>query len=92
MIISQLVKSKDFAEVAEVKSDSKHRVALKRVKRSGKRYRVFENSAGQLLLDPVVTIPASEAWLFENRAALASVRKGLKQAAEGKLVRKDHTS
>lgn len=92
MIINKIVRAKDFSEVAEVKSDGKHRVALKRVKLPGDRYRVYENSAGQLLLDPVVTIPAAEAWLFANKPALNSVRKGLTQAAQGKLRKKDHTS
>jgi hypothetical protein len=30
-------------------------------------------------------IPESEAWLYENQAALASVRRGLKQATARKL-------
>lgn len=92
MTISELVKSKDFSEVSEVNSDEKHRVVLKRVKLSGKRYRVYENAEGQVLLDPVVTIPASEAWLFEDKKSLASVRRGLREAAQGKLVKKDHAA
>lgn len=91
MTISQIVKAKDFAQVAEVRSDGKKRVMLKRVKKSSAMYRVYENSQGQLLLDPVVTIPASEAWLFDdaNKDALAAVRKGLEESAAGKLVRKN---
>ena len=30
-------------------------------------------------------IPPSEAWLYKNKKALASVQKGLKQAAKGKI-------
>ena len=30
-------------------------------------------------------IPESEAWLYENQEALASVRRGLKQASARKL-------
>lgn len=88
MIISQIVKAKDFAERSEVNSDGKHRVALTRVKLAGKRYRVYENAAGQVLLDPVVTVPAAEAWLFKDEAALESVRRGLRQSAQGKVTRK----
>lgn len=31
-------------------------------------------------------IPAREAWLYDNKAALASVRRGLQQAAEHNFV------
>ena len=87
MTIGQILKSKVFSQVAEVKPDGKNRVLLKKIKASGM-YRIYENPQGQLILDPVVTLPASEAWLFADRAALASVRKGLQESAEGKLVKK----
>ena len=32
-------------------------------------------------------IPSSEQWLYKNKVALASVQKGLKQAAKGKLTK-----
>lgn len=35
----------------------------------------------------VRAIPESEAWLYENPAALASVRKGLQQARAGRTVK-----
>lgn len=31
------------------------------------------------------TIPHSERWLYKNKSALKSVRKGLKDASEGKI-------
>jgi len=36
--------------------------------------------------DPQVSDPASEVWLYRNPKALASVRQGLQEAAEGKAV------
>lgn len=43
-------------------------------------YRVLVNDRGQILLDPVVPIPASEAWLWENPALRASMERALTQA------------
>ncbi len=48
-------------------------------------FRVYVNSAGQVLLDPAVTVPVREMWLYRNPVALKKVREGLAQAAEGKL-------
>ena len=87
MTYAQIIKAQDFSVVAEVRADEKRRVPLKRVKRADKMYRVYENSLGQIILDPVVTIPASEAWLYQDKSALASVRKGLKESGEGKVVK-----
>ena len=55
--------------------------------RAGLSFRVLEQGS-QLILEPVETehVPAAEAWLFRNTEALASVRRGLEQAAAGKLV------
>jgi len=39
--------------------------------------------------DPQVLIPASEAWLFRNPKALASVKRGLADAAEGRISKID---
>ena len=48
-------------------------------------YRVLVNDRGQILLDPVVAIPASEAWLWENPALRASMERALKQAEAGEF-------
>lgn len=77
--------STEFAEKGEVRPDAKKRVLLKGKVYS--HYRVYENSAGQILLDPMVMVPAREAWLFKNKQALGAVNAGLAEAAEGKLVR-----
>jgi len=46
-------------------------------------FRVYVNAAGQILLDPALTVPVREMWLYRNPVALAKVREGLAQAAEG---------
>ena len=48
------------------------------------RFDVYRNEAGQIVLDPRVSIPAREAWLFRNPEALAAVRRGLDEVAQGK--------
>ena len=55
--------------------------------RAGCSFRLVEHGS-QLILEPVETVhvPAAEAWLFRNTAALSSVRRGLEQAAAGQLV------
>jgi hypothetical protein len=41
---------------------------------------------GDVIIRRARVIPAGEAWLYDNRTALASVRRGLQQAAEHQLV------
>ena len=43
-------------------------------------YRVLVNEKGQILLDPVIPIPASEAWLWKNPSLRASMERALRQA------------
>ena len=85
--MTMVIKNTDFEKIADsVKPDTKKRVVLQKVQiREGIRYHVYTNSIGQILLDPQVTIPASEIWLFNNPDALASVRHGLSDAAQGKV-------
>jgi len=61
-----------------VKPDAKKRVVLpKSLVREGITYHIYVNSDGQIILDPQVTIPASELWLFQNKDALALVDRGM---------------
>ena len=88
MAKKDIIKEPDFEPYGEAKVDSKNRITLKRsgsVKITS--YKVYRNSLGQYILDPQVTIPAHEAWLYQNPKALASVKKGLEEAKAGKLVK-----
>jgi hypothetical protein len=82
-----IIKDAAFQRVAEsVKPDAKKRVVLPKAQvREGVTYHIYSNSLGQIVLDPQVTIPVSEAWLFKNPEALALVRQGLKEAAKGRV-------
>jgi hypothetical protein len=88
MTKQEILKDTQFEEVAEAKLDAKHRIALGRT--LGGRissYRIYRNRVGQIILDPMVTIPAYEAWLFKNRRAFKMVTDGLKDAQEGRMVK-----
>jgi predicted transcriptional regulator len=39
------------------------------------------------LLRPTVNIPAREAWIYEDSSVLDTVRKGLREAKEGKVTK-----
>jgi len=82
---------KEFTRISgNVKPDSRNRVVL-----PGKLvgedivYHIYSNELGQILLDPQVTIPASEAWIFQNPELLKKVKQGLSDAAEGRVSKID---
>ena len=82
-----IIKDTNLKRIAEsVKPDAKKRVVLpKSLVKKGITYHIYSNSGGQIVLDPQVTIPASEVWLFNNQDAIASVRRGLADAVDGRV-------
>jgi len=88
---AMIIKDTDFQRVAEsVKPDAKKRVVLPKTQvMEGVTYHIYSNSIGQIVLDPQVTIPVSEVWLLNNPNALASVRRGLSDAAQGRVSKVD---
>jgi hypothetical protein len=64
-------------------ADGKGRITLGN-KYAGRTFIVQELDE-KVVLDLAVTIPAREAWLYKNKAALASVRRGLEQAKNGEF-------
>ena len=82
-----VIKNTEFRLFSEfVQPDAKKRLSLGGALAGGTAFNIYRNALGQLFLDPVKTIPASEAWLFDSPEALASVKQGLKESAEGKRV------
>jgi hypothetical protein len=75
----------------ETEPDRKRRVSLGTAVKTqpGVRYKVLQNDIGQILLDPVKSVPAYEAWIYENPARLASIQRGVAQAEAGELIRID---
>jgi len=77
-------------EAIKLTVDSRKRISLTKLLPTGKisslkAYR--END--RIILEPMVEIPAREIWLFENKAALEKVKKGLTQ--KGKIKRGSFT-
>jgi hypothetical protein len=91
IVKTKIIRDTSFERVAEgVRPDAKKRVVLSGAElQEGVTYHVYINSLGQIVLDPQVTIPASEAWLFKNPEALGAVRRGLDDAAEGRVSKVD---
>jgi len=89
--MATIIKDENLKRVAEgVKPDAKKRVVLpKSLVTEGITYHIYSNSIGQIVLDPQVTIPASEAWIFNNPEVLALVKRGLADASEGRVSRID---
>ena len=84
---SAVIKNPDFQLVSEfAQPDAKKRLSLGEALSGATAYNIYRNPLGQIVLDPVKTVPASETWLYENPRALASVKRGLRESAEGKSV------
>jgi hypothetical protein len=69
---------------APVKTDDRGCLSLE-LEAKATEYRVLRNDDGQILLDPMENIPEYEQWLWRNQEALASVLRGLEQAAAGEV-------
>jgi len=72
--------------VRVARPDAKRRVTLGKALDGypdGVEFAVYRNDKGQIILDPMVRVPAREAWLYANTKALAAVRRGLDEAARG---------
>jgi hypothetical protein len=77
----------DFQEIGTKTMDERNRLTLGELFKGYKRIRLFKNDRGEVLLQPIVEIPASELWLYQNKEALHSVQRGLRDAAEGKITK-----
>jgi hypothetical protein len=72
--------------VRDLRPDAKKRVTLGKALDGYPpevQFAVYRTEQGQLILDPMIAVPAREAWLFANPEVLAAVRRGLEEAARG---------
>ena len=73
----------------DVRPDARRRVTLGKALEgldADAAFAIYRDELGRIILDPQVSIPAREVWLFRNAKALAMVRRGLQDAADGKTV------
>ena len=66
--------------------DTRRRVNLTKLLPAGNIHSVIAHKEGnKIILEPMVEISAHESWIYENPKAVKSIRKGVKEAKEGKL-------
>jgi hypothetical protein len=84
---NQIIKNEKFRRVAaNVKPDSKKRIVITKACQGDEvTYHVYCNEIGQIILDPQISLPASEVWLYNDPETREAVAIGLRQAAEGKI-------
>ncbi len=83
----EVIKDHDFRLVSEfAQPDAKKRLSLGEALGASTAYNIYRNNLGQLVLDPVKAVPASEIWLYNNAEALASLKRGLRESAQRKGV------
>lgn len=88
-MVNKLIKDDNFRKIAvNVKPDAKKRIVLSKVSVADDvTYHIYINNIGQIILDPQVSISASEAWLYKDKEALEVVLTGLKESSEGKITK-----
>lgn len=86
--MATIIRDNKLTKVAEgVKLDTKRRVLLpKNSARAGTIYHIYTNNYGQIILDPQVTIPASELWVFQNKGILDSLDRSMAQSKQGQTI------
>ncbi len=67
-------------------TDSKGRITLG--ESFANRTMLVEHREDEIVLRPARVIPEREAWLYDNKEALASLRRGLAQARGHKFAKK----
>lgn len=71
----------------KVRPDAKGRVLLGALAMGISSFTVTKDD-GRLILEPNVEIPAKEKWLWENKAALKQVKKGLEDSASARVKKR----
>jgi hypothetical protein len=79
----------EFQEIDTRTIDSRNRLTIGELALGFNRVKIYKNQLGEILIKPVVEIPASELWLFQNKEAFENVQQGLQDLSEGKISKLD---
>lgn len=71
-----------------LRPDSKGRITLGNLAAGASSFKAYRDAQGRIILEPQIEVPAAEAWLWQNPAAMQSVQEGLKDSAEGRIVQR----
>ena len=68
-----------------IRPDKRNRVSLGAACRvaDNTSFDVYRTEQGAIILEPQISIPAAEVWLYRNKKALASVYRGLEELGKG---------
>ena len=73
-------------KLLQIRPDAKGRITLGKLAKGISSFFVSKEADGKIILEPMVEIPANEKWLFENKTALSSLKRGLEDSAKNKVV------
>ncbi|NRA89617.1 MAG: hypothetical protein HRU43_00510 [Simkaniaceae bacterium] len=70
-----------------LRPDAKGRICLGTLSRGISGYRaIIDEDTMEITLKPYTEMPLSEKWLFNNKAALESVKRGLEQSSQNQTT------
>ena len=68
-----------------VRPDSKGRISLGDLAKGVSSFGITVTKDQSIRLEPMIEIPKNEKWLQDNEVALNSLKRGLRDAAHGKI-------
>lgn len=66
-----------------IQPDAKGRISIGKPAAGVMGYQRIDEKDGKIVLIPMTAIPTSEAWLYQDKAALESVTRGIQQSKAG---------
>jgi len=76
----------------KIRPDSKGRIALGKLIKDISSFEIELLEDGKILLKPYVEIPKEETWLYNNKEALESVKRGILNSANRQLKKRESFS
>jgi hypothetical protein len=70
-----------------IQPDAKGRITLGKPAKGVIGYRRIDKADGKIVLIPMAALPACELWVHQDKEALSSVERGIRQSKEEKLAK-----